>query len=120
MSERRKVDARIGARWGAQAVLLEIVGGEPLRAPLPPRIKSEAIEGRLVSVYLNATDRLEGWALSEEKVGVRMCAELSRWGPPPSPLNCQGPCQTLWYFVSGGTVSPSEAGCLTCGTPVAA
>lgn len=119
MSERREVEARIGARWGEASVLLEVVGGEPLRAPLPTQMAASAVEGRPVSVYLNVSDRLDGWALADEKVGVRMDAELSRWGSTPGTLDCQGRCGTLWYVVTGGTVSPDD-GCLTCGAPVTA
>lgn len=119
MSKRRQVDACVGARWGKASVILEVVGGEALRAPLPPEMESEAIEGRWVSVYLNSNGRLDGWVLPDSRLGVRMDADLARWGSPPDTLDCQGRCQTLWYLVSGGTLSPGE-GCLTCGAPVAA
>lgn len=100
-------------------MLIEVVDGETLRAPLPEQIASAASEGRAVAVYLNSRGGLDGWALPDEKIGVRMDAELSRWGSSPATLDCQGHCQTLWYVVAGGTVS-SDDGCLTCGDPVAA
>ena len=119
MSERRKVEGIIGERWGAEAVLLDVTGGDSLRAPLPVPMKASAAEGRAVDVYVGENGRLDGWALADEKVGVRMDADLSRWGSTPGTLDCQGSCGTLWYVVAGGAVSPDD-GCLTCGAPVAA
>jgi hypothetical protein len=119
VSKRREVEARIGARWGERAVLLEVVGGEPLRAPLPVPLASFATEGRVARAYLNDEGGFDGWALPDEKVGVRMDADTARWGSTPGTLDCQGRCQVLWYVVAGGTVSPDD-GCLTCGAPVAA
>jgi hypothetical protein len=118
MGDRQEVAARIGDRWGEAAVLL-LVDGEIFRVPLPPQIADSATEGRLACIYLNTQGRLDGWALPDEAVGVRMDAEQTRWGSSPATLDCQGRCQTLWYVVTGGTVSPDD-GCLTCGGPVAA
>lgn len=119
MDDRTEVEAHIGARWGEVSVLLEVVEGEALRAPLPGEVAPLASEGRHALVYLNPRGGLEGWALPDEKVGVRMDAEHDRWGSSPETLDCLGGCGTLWYAVSGGTVSPDD-GCLTCGAPVSA
>lgn len=119
MSDRLEVEARVGIRWGGEAVLLEVVDGESLRVPLPERMAPLAIEGRLAFVYLSPHGVVDGWAIPDENVGVRMDAEQTRWGPRPGTLDCQGSCRTLWYVFAGGTVSPDD-GCLTCGGPVAA
>jgi len=119
VNDRQQIEARFGSRWGRAAVLLLIPDGEPLRAPLPDEVAPAAVEGRLVSAYLNGRGGLDGWALPDDRIGVRMQAEQTPEGSSSYALDCRGRCQTLWYVVAGGKVSPGE-GCLTCGGPVVA
>ncbi len=117
MDDRHEVAALIGSRWGTHAVLLEVNGGDSLRAPLPEPMAVVATEGRTAAVFLNPEGRLDGWSIPDVRVGVRMHAEQERGGADVKTLDCQGRCQTLWHLVAGGNVSPLD-NCLTCGDPV--
>lgn len=119
MSSRQEFEVRIGARWGEGSVLLEGIGGETFRGPLPVQIAPLADEGRSALIYLSPQGRLDGWSFPEEKVGVRMDDDRRRRDSSQETLECQGQCQTVWYAVAGGIVPPDD-GCLTCGALVTA